>query len=300
MRTHITKIASLLSLSTLLSASDIASSTNDVRAFTLPKNEISIKASYQHGDKNSDIFSLNNTVATQNPFSTIQSNKGAEFSLSYGLHRHISLYYQFELNNIQYAQDKLKNNKNELFARINFYDVPHYTFDDLSLDIGYIRNDADNINASLTNLNDDSFYLRLLLGSKLNTSLLNFYAGIKYSEIQTDSFNQALDRNEKALTLGFSHTMEFSKYILDTHYEYLHILDRDKGFKKSLDNHIFNLNVSRIITKNMLVFIGTKIMLNQYNGIIPYMFNAKTDVTFDNKTYSNLRVGLVYNFNTSH
>jgi len=287
----------LLTSLTSLSHADISATTQDIRAFVLPEDTLSVQASYNRANDAIDFLNLNDEADSGDVYSGLDDSAGLDFSLAYGAHQFVSLYYNFEALNIHYAGSSVENRKNELFARVNFYDTPHYAFDDLSLDLGYIRNSADDFN-NLSDLSDNSYYMRLLFGSKFTSSLLNFYGGFKYSSITTTLNATNLDRNERALMAGISYTQEMSNYILDANYEYMRMFGRESGLGDNKSNHVINLNLSRPFSEDFLIFIGTKIMLNQFNGLIPYLYNTQTQSAFD-KTYSLMKIGFVYNFDLS-
>jgi hypothetical protein len=166
-------------------------------------------------------------------------------------------------------------------------------------------------------LSDNSLYLRLLTGFNYETNIFDLYAGLKYTSINTkitiepQNVNTLQDilrkkgyepvdlsRNEKIFSLGFNYTVEFSSFIFDLNYEYLNIWGRNAAIKKTQDNHIVNSALSYIVNKNMLVFIGGKLMLHQFNGVIPYLYNKYTKNKYTKK-YGYAKVGIVYNFDTS-
>ena len=284
----------LIMISTLIHAGKIAPTTQDIRAFPLAEDTLTLQASYDRVNGGIDILSLNKTPST--PYSALGSSLGLDFSLGYGAKEYLTLYYKIKAQNIRYGQnahykqDTLKNRQQELYARINFYDSPQYSFDDLSLDVGYIHNSADDF-ATLKDLTDNSYYLRLLWGSKLKSSLFNFYTGVKYTSKKKS--------NEKAFSLGATHTVEFSHYILDTRYEYIRIIARKEGLGKNKSNHLLDMNLARSINDSWLIFIGTSLMTNQFNGLIPSLYNAQTEASFD-KTYHYLKLGFVYNFSAKN
>jgi len=296
MQHNIKPLLLLLSLSSF-SQADISATTQDIRAFVLPKDTLTIRGSYLRANDAIDVLNLNDKAEAGNIYSGLDDSSGVDFSLGYGAHQFFSLYYDFEALNVHYAGSNVKNKKNELYARVNFYDTPHYSFDDFSMDLGYIHNSADDFN-NLSDLSDDSYYVRLLLGSKFTTALLNFYTGFKYSSINTTLGASNHDRKEKALMLGMSYTQEISNYILDANYEYMRMIGRGSALAENKSNHQINLNLSRALNQNFLIFVGTKIMLNQFNGVIPYLYNTQTQSAFD-KTYALARVGFVYNFDLS-
>lgn len=166
-------------------------------------------------------------------------------------------------------------------------------------------------------LADNSLYLRLLTGMHYRTNIFDLYAGLKYTSIDTkitiepsdnDTMQNILrnkgyepvdlGRNEKTFFLGFNYTVEFNSFIFDANYEYLTIWGRDSAIKKTQDNHILNSALSYIVNQNLLVFIGGKLMLHQFNGVIPYLYNKYTKNKYDKK-YGYAKVGFVYNFDTS-
>jgi len=291
-------ILGLVSTLSARSMRDIASTAEDKRAFVLQEDAISIRGAYHASNGSLDLFNLNGNTEAGNIYSAINNATGLDFSVSYGLHRHISLYYNFQAFNINYAGEKLKNRQNDIYTRINFYDDPQSSFDDFSLDLGYIRNASTDLNPQIANLSDNSFYMRLLLGSRFQNALLNFYMGFKYSSIDTTLFSQDASRDEKAINIGITHTVEFSNFILDTGYEYLKLFSRESNVAENKSNQIITLKLSRAINDKLLIYIGESIMLNQFNGIIPYLYNAQTQSAFD-KTYNYLSLGFVYNFGTS-
>jgi hypothetical protein len=292
------KLFLVLGLVSTLSARterDIASTTEDIRAFVLQEDAISIRGAYHASNGALDIFNLNDSADAGNIYSAIDNSTGLDLSLAYGLHRHISLYYNFQAFNIDYAGEKLKNRQNDIYARINFYDDPQSSFDDFSMDLGFVRNAATDLNPQISNLSDNSFYLRLLLGSRFKNALLNFYTGFKYSSIDTTLFNQDASRNEKSINIGFTHTVEFSNFLLDSGYEYIRLFNRESNLVENKSNHIIKISLSRAINDKLLIYLGNTIMLNQFNGLIPYLYNSQTQSSFD-KTYNYLSLGFVYNF----
>ena len=165
-------------------------------------------------------------------------------------------------------------------------------------------------------MSDDSFYVRLLTGFHYEKNIVDFYAGFKYTKIDSHislephdnptlnsflaGFDQVVDlnRNEETFFLGFNYTVEFGNFILDTNYEYLTIWGRGDDVKKTDDNHIVNAALSYVINQNLLVFVGGKLMMHQFNGVIPYLYNKYTKNKYDKK-YGYAKVGFVYNFDTS-
>ncbi len=301
MKKGFVKLSLVLGLLSTLSAGserDIASTTEDIRAFVLQEDAISVRGAYHASNGAVDIFNLNENADAGDIYSALGNGTGLDFSVAYGIHRHISLYYNFQAFNIDYAGEKLKNRQNDIYTRINFYDDPQRSFDDFSMDLGYMHNASTDLNPQITDLSDDSFYIRLLLGSRFKSALLNFYTGFKYSSIDSTLFGQDASRNEKSVNLGFTHTIEFSNFILDTGYEYIRLFSRESEITENKSNHIIKVNLSRALSDKLLVYIGSTTMLNQFNGLIPYLYNTQTQSSFD-KVYTYVSLGFVYNFGTS-
>ena len=294
MKKSIITLSTVLGLSSTLLAGGVSATSQDIRAFVLPSDTMSLKLSYNRANDAIDFLNINDAADPLVPYSALGDSSGMDLSVGYGIHPFISLYYNIQALNIHYAGGEVKNIKNDLYARVNFYDVPHYSFDDFSMDIGYVRNASDDFN-NLSDLSDNSYYIRLLLGSRFSSSLLNFYTGFKYSSINTAINNIDAGRNEKSLMLGISHTIEFSRFILDSRYEYSRIFDRESTLSENKSNSVFDINLAYAYHDSLLFFIGTTIMFNQFNGLIPYLYNSQTQVAFD-KTYSYAKLGFVYNF----
>ena len=349
-----------------LPATEQALTTSDIRSFPLPKDRIGIRANYNRINDTIDIFDIKQKeLGSTANFGSIGDSSGLDLSLAYGMSEFYSFYYNFERLNLHYIDSKLKNNKNELYAKVNIYQNPMSFFETLSADIGFVRNSASDLdikdrtqlnkmiqkvnpipglsidgsiikykNTAITLLDpvtnkavspfvrigdmaDNSLYLRLLTGFHYETNIVDLYSGLKYTSITTrvslepertielSPINNTLknegyapvdlDRNEKTFFLGFNYTVEFSSFIFDLNYEYLTIWGREDDVKKTDDNHIVNSALSYIINKNLLVFVGGKLMLHQFNGVIPYLYNKYTKNKYDKK-YGYAKVGFVYNF----
>ena len=165
---------------------------------------------------------------------------------------------------------------------------------------------------SIANLESTSYYARILLGKKISTkSIIDFYIGYKVTDIKTkiefypkdNSFINGLisefdvpnlNRKEKSLNLGFVYTTQINSYLLEFNYEYNKIY-RDNDVSYEDNNHIIDASISKVINKNFLVYVGGKLMLQQFNTDIPYLYNKYTKTQFDKK-YGFAKFGMVYSF----
>jgi hypothetical protein len=294
------KIISLLFLLlSFVKATDVALTSQNIRSYPLSKNKAAIKACYS----GYDIFNLNdNKNGTATYYGTLGDINGINITLGYGLYEQISLFYDFLYKNIDYAGGSLKNNKHEIFTKLNIYYNPSSIFNTYSADIGFIHNSADDLSitdssteiSKITDLSDDSLYLRFIVGSKIRSSILDFYFGLKYTSIDTKIDAISYDRDEIALNGGFEYTLELGNYIIESGYEYIRLFSRDIDDDES-SNHIFNITLSRALNQKVLLYIGSKYFINQYNGVIPYLYNEKNKNQFDQK-FGYLTIGFVYNF----
>lgn len=366
MKRIIPSLALILTLGSTSYAAEHALTTSDIRSYPLKKGHIGVRANYNRINDQIDIFDIKQKeLGTTENFGTIGDSTGLDLSLAYGAGEFYSLFYNYERLNLHYIDSVLKNNKNDIYIKVNIYQNPMNFFETFSADIGFVRNAAKDLDIKDTvqlnrmiqkvnplpglsiegseikykgssiifldpktnkavspfvrigDMSDNALYLRLLTGFQYETNIVDLYAGLKYTSIDTtvtiepknvDTLQNILknkdyepvnlDRNEKTFFLGFNYTVEFSSFIFDANYEYLNIWGRSDAIKKTQDNHILNSALSYIINKNMLVFIGGKLMLHQFNGVIPYLYNQYTKNKYDKK-YGYAKVGFVYNFNTS-
>jgi len=358
-------LISIISFTSILFAGYVTPVSKSVSAFSIPTEIVTIYTSYNLSSSNTNIY--RNQSNHDSKYGYINGLSSLDFYIGYGLKDHISVYYNFEGGVLDYFSKDLTNIKNEIFVKINFYDVPHYVFDSLSIDIGLSRNSANNfsinspnlfknminkikpnikdisfvkdkiyykdrlltnqidpksgikVNPSiyLSDLNDNSIFTKIIVGNRFSNALLNLYLGIKYSDVNTKisllpknttnknyidlkkDFGSTIDlkRSEKSALAGINMIFESENFIYNLNYEYIKIFGR--GYN-DINNHnnIFDIDIAYKATKNLLLFAGTKLMLNQYNSIIPYLQNRYSDYAFHNKL-GYAKIGFVYNFNLS-
>lgn len=284
-------------------ATDVSLTSQNIRSYPLPIERTSINIGYKIVSKNMDLFNIRDEkVGSASTHGSIGDLNSLDLTFAYGLYEHISIFYNFEYQNSDYASEQLKNKKHDLFAKLNIYQNPSAMMDTFSTDIGFIYNSANDLSISgsnlgiskMTDMSDSSFYMRFLLGSKIKSSILDFYLGLKYTTINSTLNAISYDRNEIALNAGFQYTLELGSFLVETGYEYIRLFNRSTdNIEKS--NHIINLTLSKALSQKLLLYVGSKFYLNQYNGIIPYLYNEKTKNEFDQK-FGYVTFGLVYNF----
>ncbi len=348
-----------------ISASEVSGTINNISSFTLPPKQLSIKSSYNKINDTIDIFDIKESElgSDASKYGSLGDSTGFDLSLGYGINNYISIYYDYENLDMKYIGSSLNNNKNDIFLRLNISNHPSNFFNSVSLDVGYSRNSADDLNIknvstlnslfkkvkpdsnifikddkvtismddtlirlldkdgkpiapyiSIGNLSDNSLYFRFLAGIRKGRSILDFYTGLKYVDINGEislepSSNNIIkdkvyqfaksdiSRNEKQALIGLSYKVEVGSFLFDFNYEYNRIFGRDI-VNDNNHNNIINASLSTVVTKNLLIFVGGKLMLNQFNGVIPYLYNEYTAHKYDKK-YGYMKVGFLYNFDTS-
>jgi len=289
-----------------LYSSEVTPSTQDISAFPNPINMLTVKTNLNYLDNDIDIFNDIDSGKTNN-FGHIGKLFGADLNFRYGYSKHISFLYNFGINKFDYIDSSLNNTKNELIARVNIYDVPSYIFDLFTIDIGVSRNSGDSVDikntnaiSKITDMSDNSFFIKAIWGNRFASSILNIFSSIKYTNISTTlnlkpktDNNIDLGRDEKTLGAGINFVTESQNFIYDINYRYLQIFSRGINSDNN-HNNIFSLDISYKANSSLLLFAGGEIMLNGYNGIIPYLFNQYSKDSF--KRYGYIKLGLVYNF----
>ncbi len=166
----------------------------------------------------------------------------------------------------------------------------------------------------ISNLKDYSFYTKFIIDKRFKNNKIDLYCGFKLTKISTsillepkdnsllqDAINTldipSLNRDEVALFGGFLYGFEYKKYIFKSNYEYIRLFKRDSSLSYNNQNHILNITISRVINDKFSIFIGGKAMLNQFNSVIPYLYNRYTKTKYDKK-YGYAKIGFSYNFNT--
>ena len=296
-------ITTLLFLLTTSYATDVAQTTQNIRSYPFVEDKLGIKVNYDVVNSGMDIFNIrgdNNGEAKQH--GTIGGLSGLNLTLGYGYNEFVSIIYDLNYKSFDYASKSAKNIKNELFVKLNIYHNPSSIIDTMSMDLGMVNNSGDDLSISnsslgiskMSDLGDSSFYTRLLIGSKIMYSVLDFYLGLKYTSIDTTLDSKSYDRSEIAINAGLQHTVEFGNFLLESGYEYIRLANREvANVEKS--NHVLNLTLSRVIDRNFILFVGGKYYAHQFNGVIPYLYNDKTKDKI-NQNFGYVTFGFVYNF----
>ena len=163
----------------------------------------------------------------------------------------------------------------------------------------------------IDNLKSNAYYIRMLVGKKISDfSLFDFYMGYRYTKINSGiSFYPDnpltrdmlkghtipnLNRDEKDLQVGFSYLLQLWKFTGEFNYEFNKIF-RDADVSYLDISHTVDASISMEVTKNSLVYLGGKLMMQQFNSDIPYLYNRYTKTQFDHK-YGFTKFGVIYKF----
>jgi len=153
-----------------------------------------------------------------------------------------------------------------------------------------------------------SFYIRFLNSKRfLKNHSIDYYVGFKQTDIKTviDFYpkedivdiplTKSLNRDEQDINFGLTYSYNYQRYGFELNYEF-HKIYRDKELDYINYNHIVNSIISRKMTDNLRVFIGGKLMTQQFNTDLPYLYTKYTQTQFDKK-YGYAKIGFIYHFN---
>ena len=164
---------------------------------------------------------------------------------------------------------------------------------------------------SIEDLSSQSYYARVLLGKKFSDYFMfDVYFGYKITDIKTkitfkpdniktlnslaSRYTKNLDRDEKSANAGFAYMGVFGKNLIEFDYEYTKIF-RDESVSNIDYSHTIEGTISRYLSENFLLYVGGKIMLQQFNTDIPYLYNQYTSTQFDKK-YGFAQIGVIFSF----
>ncbi len=165
---------------------------------------------------------------------------------------------------------------------------------------------------SIVDTDDTTFYIKAIFSIKKDKWLFDMYGG--YAEIsinnKTDSsilYEDDSDLKKELRDISFSQKRtddmffggiglgyNLNKWYSELNYQYNHLLRIDCLNETNI-NHVLNLNISYLVNQNLGLYMGGKLMLNQFNGEIPYLYGEYTKTSFDHK-YGFLNAGIIYNF----
>jgi len=166
-----------------------------------------------------------------------------------------------------------------------------------------------NPSVAIDNLSANTLYLKLLFGKKIShRTVINLYSNYSYIDLTSkidispiilrDYLNNIkipnLNRQEQVLDIGFSIISDLKYFIFELDYKYSKIF-RDSHLDYRNYNHDLEIALSKAVTREILVFISGKMMFQQLNREIPYLYNRYTETQFDKK-YGFAKFGLIYKF----
>lgn len=167
---------------------------------------------------------------------------------------------------------------------------------------------------TLEDTQDYSFYLRGIVSYKTKKSLYDLYAGYKQInvDITTDTsvahesnagvvakYNTLKDklpssRTESMLFAGVNMVTQFGSFFTEVSYKYNKLL-RSGELSRYDTNHILDINLIYALSDSIAIYAGGKVMTNQFNGEINYLYTKPTESSFDKK-YGYARSGVMFRF----
>ena len=135
-------------------------------------------------------------------------------------------------------------------------------------------------------------YEETSINNKTDSSIIHEKDADLQKELKDIAFTQK--RTDDMFFGGLGLGYHFKKWYSELNYQYNHLLRID-SLNETNVNHIFNLNISYWVNQNLGLYMGGKLMLNQFNGEIPYLYGEYTKTSFDHK-YGFINAGIVYNF----
>lgn len=216
------------------------------------------------------------------------------------------------INNLKTINDSLEDIAPDKEISISQTDTTHtlvYVGDDGSTKTVDLKNKP---YIAIVDTEDQSLYARAIFSLKKEKWLFDAYAGYSETSIKnkTDSsinYEDDADLQEELNEIDFSQTRtdgmlfggfgvgyQFNKWYGEVNYQYNHLL-RVACLSETNMNHIFNLNIAYSLNEHLAFYMGGKLMLNQFNGEIPYLYGEYTDTSFDHK-YGFLNAGISYRF----
>jgi len=216
------------------------------------------------------------------------------------------------INNLKTINDGLNDIASDKEITISQIDNKHtlvYKGDDGSTKTVNLKNKP---YLALVDTDDKSLYARVIFSLKKARWLFDAYGGYSKTSIKnkTDSsilyeddsdlqqelgditFNQK--RTDNMLFGGLGAGYQWDKWYGEVNYQYNHLF-RISCLSETTMNHIFNININYSLNDNLKFYLGGKLMLNQFNGEIPYLYGEYTDTSFDHK-YGFINAGIIYTF----
>ena len=167
--------------------------------------------------------------------------------------------------------------------------------------------------ASIENLSSKSYYVRVLLAKNISkNSFMDFYLSYIKNSIKTkialypqnNSFFNSIaqkykipnmNRDEHIVNAGFVYMGQYKQnYLFEFNYEYNRIF-RSKSLSANNTSNTIEAYISRRIGKSFLVYVGGKLMMQQFNTDLPYLYNKYTQTQFDKK-YGFAKFGFIYSY----
>ncbi len=169
---------------------------------------------------------------------------------------------------------------------------------------------------------DESYYIRGVLSYHGENTLFSLFGGYTQIDIKnnldssvahenSDTIKDAITNNEIDASYKFERVdaivfggfnIQYSIGSFHSLFAYkLNKIYRIEGLEKNSNNektdinHIVDLNFAYDISDDLSFYLGGRLMSNQFNGEIHYLYTEYTNTTFDHK-YGYVNTGFIYRF----
>lgn len=308
-----------------LYAKVIENTKNDISAFLPQNGEISVLIGGELVNDTIDILNVKESEVSRSRsgYNSLGDMKGLKLEIGYSFLD--NWYANFKVNHkeLKYMDDTLENLNIEMYLRHQAYRQKNTV---IALDIGVSTNIAKDMSFNSANMTyvdgdgvsrhsdyvrledtfDRSVYTRGIISYDIEKVSVDAYAGFKYTLIE-NAFDGSpvgqnnpehklkLTRDEGMVFVGFGFRHALNTFFTwELGYKYQRML-RHSHLKTSQNNHIMDLTFLFSMTKNVTMFVGGKMMTNQFNGEINYLYTTYTKHKFEHK-YGYADAGFIFKF----
>ncbi len=146
------RVALLLLISITVLFGDLSSISSKESAYPLSGDRLKIGFNYNKINDTIDVLNIKKSeLGSSKSYGSIGDASGFDLSLGYGFDRFGALYYDFGYLGIKFTDKKLKNQKSDIYAKIDIFNSSKNSlFKTISFDIGYIKNSANDLDIKNT------------------------------------------------------------------------------------------------------------------------------------------------------
>ncbi|NWF65836.1 MAG: hypothetical protein HXX81_00020 [Campylobacterales bacterium] len=274
-------VSSFLFSSSIVSANSLNYAESNINAFTLQKNSLEFALKYSKINDTIDFLNVKDTELKGVPDSigSIGDMDGYGIKIRYGVHERFSIFGEFDKQNIDYSDEKLKNNKIDVFARYQIAQKPINAIDAISVDIGYNQNSAEQLNVT-----NDTLLNIMLQKIKPGTSAKISNGDLYKDDMKITLWNANGDKIIPALSIDdLKDSSWYIRLLFAKQFTNKSILDLYLGFKQTdiksligiepknhslLNDIIGQYKIPNLNRDENTFFTGLNYSLEFFNGLI--------------------------------